>query len=330
MARPAGKAAQLSFGSPLLLLSLLALPVLATIYVWSRRRPGRYAVRFPGTPVLAGVVAAVPRWRRHVPAAVAALALTVLALALARPHATVAVPVERASVVLVTDVSRSMLATDVEPSRLDAARNAAEAFLDSVPDELRVGAVAFSSTPHSVVAPTHDHERIRLHLESLDADGSTATGDGLAEALALLRNDERGERSGGERRRPPAAIVMLSDGKKTTGRDPLPVAREARRAGIPIHTVSLGTEGAVIRGGTGVLLPVPPDPETMARIAEISGGRSFDVAESGELGSIYEGLGSQLATRPEKREITAGFAAGGLVLLLTAAALSLRTAGRLP
>jgi Ca-activated chloride channel family protein len=321
----------LSFASPLLLVSLLALPLLGAAYGWARRRPGRYAVRFPGTPVLAGVVRAVPRWRRHVPAAVAALALATLALALGRPHATVAVPVERASVVLVTDVSRSMRATDVEPTRLDAAREAAEAFLDSVPDELRVGAVAFSSTPHSAVAATHDHEQIRLHLESLNADGSTATGDGLAEALALLRSEE-GERSEGrgERRRPPAAIVMLSDGKKTTGRDPLPVAREARRAGVPIHTVALGTEGATIRGDSGALLPVPPDPETMARIAELSGGETFDVADSGELGSIYEGLGSQLATRPEKRDITAGFAAGGLVLLLTAAALSVRTAGRLP
>ena len=320
----------MSFASPILLLSLLSLPALAAVYLWSRRRPGRYAVRFPGTPVLAGVVAAVPRWRRHVPAAVAALALTVLALALARPHATVAVPVERASVVLVTDVSRSMQATDVDPTRLDAARSAAEAFLESVPDELRVGAVAFSSTPHSVVSPTHEHEQIRLHLESLNADGSTATGDGLAEALALLRRDHGEQPGGADRRRPPAAIVMLSDGKKTTGRDPLPVAREARRAGLPIHTVSLGTEGAVIQGSAGTLLPVPPDPETMARIAEISGGKSFDVTESGELGSIYEDLGSQLATRPEKREITAGFAAGGLVLLLTAAALSLRSAGRLP
>jgi Ca-activated chloride channel homolog len=321
----------LSFASPLLLLSLLALPLLAGAYAWSRRRPGRYAVRFPGTPVLAGVVAAVPRWRRHMPAVVAALALAVLVLALARPHATVAVPVERASVVLVTDVSRSMRATDVEPTRLDAARGAAEAFLDRVPKELRVGAVAFSSTPLSAVAPTHDHEQIRVHLQSLDADGSTATGDGLAEALALVRGEE-GEPARGKdkRRRPPAAIVMLSDGKKTTGRDPLPVAREARRAGVPIHTVSLGTEGATIRSSSGLLLPVPPDPETMARIAEISGGRSFDVAESGELGSIYEGLGSQLATRPEKREITAGFAAGGLVLLLAAAGLSLRSAGRLP
>jgi Ca-activated chloride channel homolog len=318
-----------SFASPLLLLSLLTLPAMAGAYWALRRRPGRYAVRFPGTPVLAEVARAAPRWRRHVPAAVAALALAALGLALARPHATVAVPVERASVVLVTDVSRSMRATDVEPTRLDAARDAAEAFLDRVPAQLRVGAVAFSSTPHSVLAPTHDRERVLAHLESLSADGSTATGDGLEQALTLLNEDGRRER-GGERRRPPAAVVLLSDGKRTTGRDPIGVAREARAAHVPIYTVSLGTPGAVIEGDTGLPLPVPPDPETMARIAEVSGGKTFDVSESEELDAVYEGLGSQLATRPEKRDITAGFAAGGLVLLMAAAALSLRVGGRLP
>jgi Ca-activated chloride channel homolog len=319
-----------SFASPLLLLSMLALPAMAAAYAWFRRRPGRYAVRFPGTPVLAELVHATPRWRRHLPAAVAALALTVLGLALARPHATVAVPVERASVVLVTDVSRSMRATDVEPTRLDAARSAAEAFLERIPDELRVGAVAFSATAHSVVPLSNDRQQLQLHLDSLNADGSTATGDGLAQALELVRQEKAGRAGGEERRRAPAAVVLLSDGKRTTGRDPVEVAREARAAGVPIHTVSLGTEGAVIEGSTGAPLPVPPDPETMARIASTSGGKTFDVAESRELDSIYEDLGSQLATRPEKREITAGFAAGGLVLLVAAAALSLRTAGRLP
>ena len=319
----------MSFASPLLLLSLLALPVLALAYRWIRRRPARYAVRFPGTPVLGELVRARPSWRRHLPAAIALLALAALAVALARPRATVAVPVERASVVLVTDVSRSMRATDVEPTRLDAARSAAEAFLERVPDELQVGAVAFSSAPHSVLAPTHDRERIRAHLESLSADGSTATGDGLEQALALLSGDERSE-SGRERRRPPAAIVLLSDGKRTTGSDPVDVARDARSARVPIYTVSLGTEAAVIQGDTGLPLPVPPDPETMARIASASGGKSFDVSEAGELDSVYEGLGSQLATRPEQRDITAAFAAGGLVLLASAAAISLRAGGRLP
>jgi Ca-activated chloride channel family protein len=312
----------MSLASPLVLLSLAALPVLAAVYAWLRRRPGRYSARFPGVPVLAGAVAVTPLWRRHAPAAVAALALAVLAVALARPHATVAVPVERASVVLVTDVSRSMLATDVEPSRMDAARGAAESFLNGVPDELRVGAVAFSTTPHSVVAPSHDRERVRAHLASLAADGSTATGDGVAEALRLLESEEE--------RRPPAAVVLLSDGETTSGRDPVEVAREARTARVPIYTVALGTSGATIPGTGGGSLPVPPDPETMAEIASTSGGQSFDVEDADQLDAVYERLGSQIATRPEEREITAGFAAGGMALLAAATALSLRAGGRLP
>ena len=312
----------MSFASPLVLLSLVALPVLAAAYTWLRRRPGRYSARFPGVPVLAGAVAATPLWRRHVPAAVVALALVALALALARPHATVAVPVERASVVLVTDASRSMLATDVEPSRMDAARGAAEAFLDGVPEELRVGAVAFSTTPRSVVAPSHDREAVRAHLASLQADGGTAAGDGLAEALRLLESKDD--------RRPPAAVVLLSDGKTTTGRDPVDVARQARAADVPIYTVALGTAGGTITDSSGSILPVPPDPETMAEIAAASGGESFDVEDAEQLDAVYERLGSQIATRPEQREITAGFAAGGIALLVAAAALSLRAGSRLP
>jgi Ca-activated chloride channel family protein len=311
-----------SFAAPLVLLSIGALPLLAAAYAWLRRRPGRYSARFPGVPVLAGAVAATPLWRRHLPAAVAALALAVLALALARPHATVAVPVERAGVVLVTDASRSMLATDVRPSRMEAARGAARSFLDGVPDELRVGAVAFSTTPRAIVPPSHDRQPVRAHLASLDADGSTATGDALAVALRLLdRTDER---------RPPAAIVLLSDGKTTTGRDPVDVARRAEAAGIPIHTVALGTEGGTIQDSAGGTLPVPPDPETMVEIAARSGGESFDVEDADQLDAVYDRLGSQIATRPEDREITAGFAAGGMALLLAAAALSLRAGGRLP
>jgi Ca-activated chloride channel family protein len=311
-----------SFASPLVLLSLVALPVLAAAYSWLRRRPGRYSARFPGVPVLAGAVEATPLWRRHVPAAVVALALVALALALARPHATVAVPVERASVVLVTDASRSMLATDVEPSRMDAARGAAEAFLDGVPEELRVGAVAFSTTPRSVVAPSHDREAVRAHLASLQADGGTAAGDGLAEALRVLESKDD--------RRPPAAVVLLSDGKTTAGRDPVDVARQARAADVPIYTVALGTAGGTITDSSGSILPVPPDPETMAEIAAASGGESFDVEDAEQLDAVYERLGSQIATRPERREITAGFAAGGIALLVAAAALSLRAGSRLP
>jgi Ca-activated chloride channel homolog len=320
----------MTFASPELLVGLLLVPVAIAVYLLVQRRRSRFAVRFTNVDLLANIAPKTPAWRRHVPPLLYLVAISALVVGLARPSMVLAVPREEATIILTIDVSRSMRATDVEPTRLDAARSAAEAFLERIPDELRVGAVAFSATAHSVVPLSNDRQQLQLHLDSLNADGSTATGDGLAQALELVRQEKAGRAGGEERRRAPAAVVLLSDGKRTTGRDPVEVAREARAAGVPIHTVSLGTEGAVIEGSTGAPLPVPPDPETMARIASTSGGKTFDVAESRELDSIYEDLGSQLATRPEKREITAGFAAGGLVLLVAAAALSLRTAGRLP
>jgi Ca-activated chloride channel family protein len=311
-----------SFASPSYLLALFAVPLAVAAYVLSRRRARRYAVRFPGVPTLAPLLASVSPWRRRAPLALFLAALTVLALALARPHATVAVPREQASVVLVTDVSRSMLATDVDPSRLEAARSAAQRFLDELPDEALVGAVAFSEEPHTIEAPSEDRSAVQAMIDSLSADGGTATGDGLAAALRLV--DGHGEE------KVPAAIIMLSDGKATTGRDPLPVARAARRLDVPIYTVALGSRGAIIEVPGGGLLPVPPDPETMRRIAELSGGRTFEVDDADELSDIYKQLGSRVATKKEEREVTAAFAGGGILLLLAAAALGLRATARLP
>jgi Ca-activated chloride channel family protein len=311
-----------SFDSPVYLLALAVVPLALLAYVGTRRRARRYAVRFPGVPTLVALVPQVSPWRRRLPLALFLVALAALALALARPHATVAVPREQATVVLVTDVSRSMLATDVDPSRLEAARSAAQRFLGQLPEEALVGAVAFSEEPHTVEAPTDDRATIEALIDSLSADGGTATGDGLAAALAMV--DGRGER------KLPAAIVMLSDGKATTGRDPLGVARAARRLDVPIHTVALGSRGAIIQVPGGGLLPVPPDPETMRRIAELSGGRAFAVDDADELSEIYEALGSRVATKQERREVTAAFAGGGAVLLLAAAALGLRATARLP
>ena len=265
---------------------------------------------------------ALPAWRRHLPAAVFAAALAVLALALARPQATVAVPVEQASVLLVTDVSGSMNARDVEPTRLDAARGAALDFLHDVPDEVRVGAVAYSTVPHTLDRPGTDRSSVEDLIENLSADGGTATGDALEQALELL-----GPREGAKRT--PAAIVLLSDGETTAGRDPVEVAAEARRARVPIYTVALGTSEGVIQTPRGIL-PVPPDPETMREIAQRSGGRAFSADDAEGLDDVYDELGSRLATKREPREITAGFAAGGLVLLLLASGLALRSVGRLP
>ena len=150
-------------------------------------------------------------------------------------------------------------------------------------------------------APTDDHRRIADLLDALAADGGTATGDALDTALKLVDRAVK--------KRPPAAIVLLSDGETTTGRDPVEVAREARGAGVPVHTVA-GTSGGTITDSNGNTLPVPPDPETMAEIARTSGGDSFGVDDGDQLDAVYKRLGSQIGTRPEKREITAGFAAG--------------------
>jgi Ca-activated chloride channel family protein len=307
----------MSFAAPLFLLGLLAVPVGVALHLLARRRRRRYAVRFPGAPVAALAAPAAPRWRRHLPSAMLALAVAGLVTALARPEATVAVPVEQASVVLVTDTSRSMTATDVAPDRLDAARAAADRFLDEAPDELRVGAVAFSDTASVLQPPTTDHEQVRAALAGLIADGGTATGDGLAAALESLDTGER---------RPPAAIVLLSDGKQTSGRDAVTVAQEAGRLHVPVYTVALGTPDGVVDG----ILRVPPDPEALRQIAQASGGQAFEASDGDELSAVYERLGSQLGTREEKREVTAAFAAAGLLLLGGALAGSVRGFGRLP
>ncbi len=319
----------MSFASPALLAALLLVPVAMLLLHRGGRRAPRHAIRFTGVATLAAVMAPEPRRRRLVPSALFLLALTALALALARPHATVAVPVERASVVLVTDVSLSMIADDIEPSRLGAAARAGQRFLDQVPDGLRVGSVTFSGEAQTVDSPSTDHDAARNVLDSLVADGGTATGDGLAAALDLLA-DEEATGDSAPRARAPAAIVLLSDGKATLGRDPLEVAREAGRLDVPVYTVALGTATEVIEAPDGSLIPVPPDPEALRDIARASGGRAFEADESGELDAVYERLGSQLGTRDAEREITAGFAGAGALALLLAAGLSLRWSGRLP
>ena len=302
----------MSFAAPLFLLGLLAVPAGIALHLLAQRRRRRYAVRFPGASLAALASPASPR--RHVPSALLALAVAGLVLALARPETTVAVPVERASVVLVTDTSRSMTATDVAPDRLDAARSAAERFLDEAPEELRVGAVAFSDVARVLQPPTTDHDQVRAALAGLTADGGTATGDGLAAALETLEGGED---------RPPAAVVLLSDGKQTAGRDAVTVAREGR---VPVYTVALGTPDGVVDG----ILRVPPDPEALREIASASGGQAFEASDGDELTAVYERLGSQLGTREETREVTAIFAAAGLLLLGGALVGSVRGFGRLP
>jgi Ca-activated chloride channel homolog len=316
----------LSFGTPLVLLALLAVPLLIALMVASRRRGERYAVRFTGVSTLKLAAGTVPAWKRHLPAGLLLAALAVLALALAKPQRTVAVPVERASIMLVTDHSRSMLAQDVNPDRMTAAKRAAGRFLDQIPAAIRVGVTTYSDVPDGTQPPTRDHDTIRLMIDNQVADGGTATGDALQVALDTLdRQQEAGEKV-------PAAIVLLSDGATTIGRDPVAVAHAAGEAKIPIYTIALGTSDATVPNPEPGQppLPVPPDPETLQAIADSSGGRAFQAQDDQELAQIYRTLGSRLGTRDEKREVTFVFAVAGALLLLGAGTAAMFSAGRLP
>lgn len=316
----------MSFANPAFLAALAVLPIGTLIYLQARRRRKRFAVRFPAMATLVAVGAAVPAWRRRVPPALIAIAATLLAVSLARPQTTRAVPIERASVVLIIDSSRSMLADDVAPTRLEAARDAAENFVDRAPDQLQIGFVGFSTAPHTVIEPTLEHETIRDGLARLQADGGTATGDALVAALERLKI-----RRGKDGRQAPAAIILLSDGKTTVGSDPLEAARTSKQLGIPIFTVALGTAGGVLPGNAfQPPTSVPPDPETLRQIAQVSGGRAYAVADGKALDRIYKTLGSKVGTKRETREVTSSFAGAGMLFLLAGLSAGLRWRGRLP
>jgi len=311
-----------SFAEPLLLLGLVLVPLSVFAYLRHESRRRAAAAAFAAPAVRQSVAPRTPGWRRHVPLVAFAGALALLIVALAKPQTTVAVDVERASIMLVTDYSGSMQATDVAPDRLRAARAAANRFLDKVPPSVRVGLVAFNHQARSLRSPTTDRDAVRASLEALAPSGGTATGEALAAALTSLESqvDERGARV-------PSAIVLLSDGKQTSGRSPTDMAARAKDLQIPIYTVSLGTAAGTIDvetpSGATVSRPVPPDPATMDQIATISGGQSFTADDADQLSAAYEKLGSRLSKRNEQRELTAGFAGGALGLVLAGGLLSL-------
>jgi len=344
----------MTFATPLVLLALLIVPLVVLALVLVRRRPIRYAVRYPALDVLAEVVKR-ERRGRWVPAALLLLALTVLLLGAAKPTARVPVPREEATVMLVVDVSGSMEADDVKPTRLDAARDAAGRFLDKLPARFQVGLVIFSSQAETLVPPTTDRAAVRDALASLRADGSTAMGDGLSNALDAIEAarqaeagapggagtgtpDPGGAGSGGTEpggsTGPPAVTLLLSDGANMAGVDPLGQAERARDLNVPVYTIALGTADGVLQrrdalGGLR-LQPVPPDPDTLARIAETTNARFFQAPTSRNLNQVYESLGSHIGFRTEEREVTVAFAAAALILLAAAGALRARRAARLP
>jgi Ca-activated chloride channel homolog len=320
----------MTFREPLLLVGLLLVPLALAAYVLAQRRRRRFAVRYTNVDVLAAVAPAARL--RHLPAVLALLALAALLVAVARPERTVAAERREATIVMVTDSSGSMLATDVRPDRLSAAKDAARVMIRKLPRDFRLGLVSFGSEAEMQVEPTTDRARVLTALAALEVHGATAMGDGLALALdsALVPVDD----GLGGTRRLPAALVLLSDGASTRGSDPIDIAQRAKKAGVRVYTVALGTpQGELVTtapDGTVTREPVPPDTLTLQEIARETGGRYFNAPDAGRLDSIYAGIGARLSKRPEQQEVTAAFAGAGLLLLLGGMAVSLVRGGRLP
>jgi Ca-activated chloride channel family protein len=320
----------LSFATPLLLLGLLLVPALVLAYRRLQRRPTRYAVRYTNLDVLAGVVDTTWSWRRHVGIALFLFALGALLVGFARPSVNRLVDREEATIVLVIDVSGSMQAEDVEPTRLEAAQKVVREFMKGRPERVQVGVVAFSETAE-VAAPASDDRQLAIDaIDYLYPQRGTAIGDGIARGVEVARAAEAG-RAGTER---PAAILLLSDGSQTEGLLlPLEGASRAKSFKIPIYTIALGTPEGVVefnRFGGSRIVPVPPDPVTMRQIAAQTGGRFYEAESVGDLREAYEKMGSLVSKVERKQEVTYAFVAGGLVLLLAAAAIAVVTFPRLP
>jgi len=335
----------MSFQWPLALLGLLLVPLALVGYALIQRRRTQYAVRFTNLDLLANVVDRSPGWRRHVPAALALLALSALVLAVARPTVAEEVDRKQASVVLTIDLSGSMAAEDVSPTRIAAAQDAANAFLEQVPEEVKVGLVTFSSGVDVQVTPTTDRDAVRVALDGLQPGGGTALGDAIARSADVAATSVQDSSADvpttpasttGEEEAPPAVVLLLSDGANSAGRlEPAEAAQQAASQDVPIDTVALGTaDGQVTvdpEDGSGPqTIPVPPDPETLQAVSDATGGQFFDAADAEALRAVYERVGSSVATATEQTDVGYWFAGAGAVLLLAGAALSAVWFNRIP
>jgi Ca-activated chloride channel homolog len=332
---------------PGLLWTLLLVPVALAAYLLAQRRRSRYTVRFTNLDLLANVVSAKPGWRRHLPPALYLLALAALLVSLARPQALTLVPKEQATIILVMDVSGSMNATDVEPTRLVSSQRAAAGFIEQLPEKFRIGIVSFASTAQTLTRPTSDRAAVYDAIESLHAEGATAMGDGIERALDVKRpptpsstgsaaRPAPGPRAGqGTGDEAPLVVLLLSDGANTQGRtQPMEAAADAKELGVPVFTIALGTEQGMVDvpDETGNLrrIPVPPDKLTLQRIAETTGARFFAAPSSDDLKEVYRQLGSKIGFVREEQEVTVVFAATGLMFLVAGAAMSLVWFSRFP
>jgi len=336
----------MSFIWPQLLWTLLLIPLLIATYVWLLRRRKRAALRYANLAMVKEAMGASGRWRRHVPPPLFLLALATLLVALARPSAVVMLPSQKQTIILAMDVSGSMRATDVEPTRLEAAQAAAKSFVEQVPRHTRLGVVAFAGTASLVQAPTDRHEDVIAAIDRFQLQRATAIGSGILVALATLFPDGGIDLSQlmygpGARfeRQPPAAqeefqpvppgsyesaaIILLTDGQATMGPDPIEMAKLAADRGVRVYTVGVGTPDGEIIHFEGWTMRVRLDEETLKQIAGITRAEYFNAGSAADLKQVYETLGARLVLEETETEITALFAAAAALLALASGLLSL-------
>jgi Ca-activated chloride channel family protein len=296
--------------------------VLVALYAFHQRRRRRYAERWTSPGLLPNLVDRFPGRRRYVPVAILLGALAALIVGVARPHATVSVKREEATVMLAIDTSRSMGATDVSPSRLAAAQNAANRLIDVVPEKFRIGIVSFSSRAQLALAPTTDRALAREAIGALRPREGTAIGDAVALSTRLGLRQRAADGT-----TPPTTVLLISDGKRDGGRiAPRTAAQRALALHIPVYSVLVGTPNGVVHhelpGGYQETIRVPANPETLQLVARTTGAQFFRAATNDQLREVYENLGSRLGHERQSREITDLFAGGAGALLLIGAGVS--------
>jgi Ca-activated chloride channel homolog len=341
----------MSFQWPTLLWLLVLVPLLVLLYVWLLRRKRRTSVRLASIAVAREAIGKGPGWRRHVPPVLMLLAVTVLLLAAARPMAVITLPLAQRTIMLAMDVSGSMRAEDVKPNRLKASQDAAKVFITALPRDVRVGIVAFAGTAAVVQAPTLSREDLIAAIDRFQLQRGTATGSGIVLSLATLFPDHNIEiqHITGQRNMPralgeapkkeftpvepgsfnSAAIIMLTDGQRTTGPDPLEAAKMAAERGVRVYTVGVGTTSGEIIGFEGWSMRVRLDEETLKNVSVLTHGQYFYAGTAQDLMKVYESLSSKLVVERKETEISGLFAALGALLAVLSAGLSVFWFGRI-
>ncbi len=340
----------MSFMWPDLLWLLLALPLLVALYLWLLARRKKNTVRFASLAMVRQAVGKGPGWRRHLPPLLLLLALGTLLVATARPVAVVKLPSQQETIILAMDVSGSMRATDVEPSRLVAAQEAAKAFVKDLPRTVRVGVVSFAGTAAIVQPPTHNREDVAASVDRFQLQRATAIGSGIVLSLAALLPDagiDLSEITGARnmpldpnaKKKPEftpvppgsyasGAIILLTDGQRTTGPDPLDAAKMAADRGVKVFTVGIGTKEGETIGFEGWSMRVRLDEDTLKNIASATRAEYFYAGTAQDLKKVYQGLSSRLVVEQKETEISSLFAAAAAVLTVLAAGLSVAWFGR--